>query len=73
MREHWGCEVIHWQRDVVFGEDGHTARTGNGPVNLAILRNAALNRDNATGIRAGIKTIRARARHPERTLPALAS
>ncbi|WP_020393495.1 ISAs1 family transposase, partial [Kribbella catacumbae] len=65
VREHWGCEVIHWQRDVVFGEDGHTARTGNGPINLAILRNTALTRDNTKDITAGIKTLRARARKPE--------
>jgi predicted transposase YbfD/YdcC len=68
LREHWSCEVIHWQRDVVFGEDGHTARTGNGPINLAILRNTALTRDNTNGITASAKTLRARARRPERAL-----
>lgn len=73
VREHWGCEVIHWQRDVVFGEDGHTARTGNGAINLAILRNAVLTRDNITGTKASIKTLRARTRKPERALLALAS
>ena len=73
VREHWGCEVLHWQRDVVFGEDGHTARTGNGPVNLAILRNTVLTRPDGTGARPGIATLRARARKPERALSALAS
>jgi predicted transposase YbfD/YdcC len=73
VREHWGCEVVHWQRDVVFGEDGHTARTGNGPVNLAILRNTVLTRPDGTGARPGIATLRARARKPERALSALAS
>lgn len=73
VREHWGCEVLHWQRDVVFGEDGHTARTGNGPVNLAILRNTVLTRPDGTGARPGIATLRARARKPERVLSALAS
>jgi predicted transposase YbfD/YdcC len=72
-REHWGCEVVHWQRDVVFGEDGHTARTGNGPANLAILRNTVLTRDNARGIKASSKTLRARTRKPERALITLAS
>ena len=73
VREHWGCEVLHWQRDVVFGEDGHTARTGNGPINLAILRNTVLTRPDGTGARPGIATLRARARKPERALSALAS
>jgi len=73
VREHWGCEVLHWQRDVVFGEDGHTARTRNGPVNLAILRNTVLTRPDGTGARPGIATLRARARKPERALSALAS
>jgi len=73
VREHWGCEVLHWQRDVVFGEDGHTARTGNGPVNLAILRNTVLTRPDGTGARPGIATLRARARKPERALSVLAS
>ena len=72
VREHWGCEVVHWQRDVVFGQDGHTARTGNGPVNLAILRNTVLTRHDVTGARPGIATLRARARKPERALSALA-
>jgi len=66
-------DVLHWQRDVVFGEDGHTARTGNGPVNLAILRNTVLTRPDGTGARPGIATLRARARKPERVLSALAS
>lgn len=73
VREHWGCEVVHWQRDVVFGEDGHTARTGNGPVNLAILRNTVLTRDAAAGSGPGIAALRARARRPERALAVLTS
>ena len=56
-----------------MGEDGHTARTGNGPVNLAILRNTVLTRPDGTGARPGIATLRARARKPERALSALAS
>ena len=38
-------------RDVTFGEDGIPARTGNGPVNLAILRNTVLTRPDGTGAR----------------------
>jgi hypothetical protein len=73
VREHWGCEVVHWQRDVVFGEDGHTARTGNGPVNLAILRNTVLTKEDPAGAPTGIAALRARARKPERALSMLAS
>lgn len=73
VREHWGCEVVHWQRDVVFGEDSHTARTGHGPVNLAILRNTALTRGTVVGTGSGIKTLRARTRRPDKALLTLAS
>ena len=47
--------------------------TGNGPVNLAILRNTVLTRPDGTGARPGTATLRARARKPERALSALAS
>jgi len=41
-REHWSVEVHHHVRDVSFGEDHATSRTGNGPVNLATLRAAII-------------------------------
>lgn len=42
-RGHWGIENrLHWVRDVTFGEDGCRMRTGDGPQNLAALRNAAM-------------------------------
>jgi hypothetical protein len=42
-RGHWGIENrLHWVRDVTFGEDGCRMRTGDGPQNLAALRNAGL-------------------------------
>lgn len=38
-RSHWRIEnQLHWVRDTAYDEDRHTARTGNGPVNLACLR-----------------------------------
>jgi predicted transposase YbfD/YdcC len=40
VREHWGVEVHHRVRDVSFGEDAATSRTGHGPTNLATLRAA---------------------------------
>ncbi len=39
-RGHWGIENrIHYVRDVTFGEDLSTVRTGHAPRNLAALRN----------------------------------
>ena len=38
---HWRIESLHWIRDVVFNEDHHQARTGNGPQIMATLRNLA--------------------------------
>lgn len=40
VRDHWGVEVHHRIRDVSFGEDASTSRTGHGPTNLATLRAA---------------------------------
>lgn len=39
-REHWSIEAHHHVRDVSFGEDSATSRTGSGPVNLATIRAA---------------------------------
>ena len=39
-REHWTIEAHHHVRDVTFGEDAATSRTGSGPVNLATIRAA---------------------------------
>jgi predicted transposase YbfD/YdcC len=38
VREHWHVEAHHHVRDVTFGEDASTSRTGHGPINLATLR-----------------------------------
>jgi predicted transposase YbfD/YdcC len=38
VREHWSVEVEHHIRDISFGEDHSTSRTGHGPTNLATLR-----------------------------------
>jgi predicted transposase YbfD/YdcC len=40
IREHWSIEAHHHIRDVTFGEDTATSRTGSGPVNLATIRAA---------------------------------
>jgi predicted transposase YbfD/YdcC len=43
LRGHWQIEnVLHWVRDVTFGEDHSQIRTGAGPQNMALLRNTAI-------------------------------
>lgn len=43
-RQHWHVEVKqHYVRDVSFGEDASTSRTGHGPVNLATIRATVMN------------------------------
>jgi predicted transposase YbfD/YdcC len=40
VRGQWSIEAHHHVRDVTFGEDAATSRTGSGPANLATLRAA---------------------------------
>ena len=42
VREHWSVEAHHHIRDLSFGEDTATSRTGRGPVNLATIRAAII-------------------------------
>ena len=43
LRGHWRIEnQLHWVRDVTFGEDASTARTGSLPRAMASLRNLAV-------------------------------
>jgi len=42
VREHWSIEAHHHVRDLTFGEDAATSRTGSGPVNLATIRAAVI-------------------------------
>ena len=43
-RQHWHIEVkVHYVRDVSFGEDANTTRTGHAPANLATVRSAIIN------------------------------
>lgn len=42
-RGHWSIEnPIHYVRDVTFGEDQSTIRTGHAPQNMAALRNLVI-------------------------------
>lgn len=44
VRKHWFIENhLHWQLDVLMGEDGDRTRKDHGPTNLATLRRLALN------------------------------
>ena len=43
IRGHWIVEAQHHIRDVSFGEDSSTSRTGHGQSNLATLRGAVIN------------------------------
>jgi predicted transposase YbfD/YdcC len=42
VRRHWSIEAHHHVRDVTFGEDAATSRTGSGPANLATIRAAVI-------------------------------
>jgi predicted transposase YbfD/YdcC len=58
-RQHWHIEnKVHYVRDVTYGEDDSTVRTGSGPHVLAALRNTAitlLRRAGATNIAAACR------------------
>ena len=44
VRGHWQIENnLHWQLDVLLREDQARTRKNNGPANLAVLRQLALN------------------------------
>jgi predicted transposase YbfD/YdcC len=40
--QHWRIEVLHWIRDVIFGEDASQIRTGNTPRVMSTLRNVVV-------------------------------
>jgi predicted transposase YbfD/YdcC len=42
VREQWSIEAHHHIRDLSFGEDSATSRTGRGPANLATIRAAII-------------------------------
>lgn len=64
-RGHWGIENrLHWVRDVTFGEDGCRMRTGDGPQNLAAIRNAGISLLRFTHVNAIKSTLRDYATKP---------
>lgn len=71
IRGHWRIEVLHWIRDVTFGEDLSQIRTGNGPAVMATLRNTAVSRHRLNGAMKIASACRHTARHPNRALALL--
>lgn len=41
-RAHWSIEALHWQLDVVLGDDGSRIRKDHAPHNMAVLRRLVL-------------------------------
>jgi predicted transposase YbfD/YdcC len=69
IRGHWKIEnCLHWVRDVTFGEDASTARTGTGPHVMAAIRNLVISILRLAG-HAGIAApLRHAARDPARAV-----
>lgn len=72
LRGHWSIEnKLHWVRDVTFGEDFSTIRTGSGPQVMATLRNLAIGLLRASGVTNIAQALRHHARDPQRPLTLL--
>jgi hypothetical protein len=66
-RAHRGIQNrLHWVRDVTFGEDASTARTGSGPHVMATLRNLVISILRLTGHTSIARALRHTARDPAR-------
>jgi predicted transposase YbfD/YdcC len=67
IRGHWKIEnQLHWVRDVTFGEDASTARTGTGPHVMAALRNLVISILRLAGHTSIARALRHTARDPAR-------
>jgi predicted transposase YbfD/YdcC len=67
IRGHWKIEnQLHWVRDVTFGEDASTARTGTGPHVMAALRNLVISILRLAGHTSIASALRHAARDPAR-------
>ncbi|MHA6797410.1 ISAs1 family transposase (plasmid) [Pseudonocardia bannensis] len=72
IRGHWQIENgLHWVRDVTYGEDLSTIRTGAGPQVMATLRNLAISVHRLTGTANIAATLRHHGRDPLRPLQLL--
>jgi predicted transposase YbfD/YdcC len=72
LRGHWRIEnQLHWVRDVTFGEDASTARTGSLPRVMASLRNLAIGALRLAGHSSLAAALRHTGRDPARPLAIL--
>lgn len=70
IRGHWKIEnPLHWARDVTFGEDASTARTGTGPHVMAALRNLVISILRLAGHASIAAALRHTARDPGTRIP----
>ena len=74
VRGHWGIEnKCHYVRDTTWCEDDQQAHTGNGPQNMATIRNLAMGLLRIKGIREIKRTTRTICRDRTRAVPLLAT
>ena len=68
-RGHWSIENrLHWERDVVLGEDLSQVRTGSAPQVMAALRNLTLGLLRLAKVENVAATLRRNARYPHEAL-----
>jgi predicted transposase YbfD/YdcC len=74
VRGHWAIEnQLHWERDVIFGEDGSQVRKGSAPEVMSALRNVVIGLMRQAGIKNIAAALRQNGWHqgiPEQLLPA---
>jgi predicted transposase YbfD/YdcC len=68
-RGHWAIENRwHRHKDVNFGEDASLIHVGQGPMVMALLRDAALSLLHRAGVRRIASSLRAHCQHPEQAV-----
>lgn len=68
-RGHWTIENrLHRRKDVTFGEDASLIHAGQGPIVMALLRDAAVNLLHGAGIRRVAACLRTHSQQPERAV-----
>lgn len=64
-RGHWGIENrLHRHKDVAFGEDASLVHLGQGPIVMALLRDAAITLLHRAGVRQVAARLRTHSQHP---------
>lgn len=72
IQNHWAIEnALHWVRDVVFNEDPHQLRVGNGPHDMATLHNTAITLPRLAGWTSTAAGLRHHSRHETRPIDLL--